>query len=303
MYPCAVPNDEIYAAGGQWGLSGYYGINAPKIWDVTKGVDSVLVGVIDSGIDATHEDLKNRVNASLSRDFSGSSGGALSDTSSHGTHVAGIIGAEGNNALGLAGVNWNVQLVSLKISDYATSQNPTVSGIISAVKYATSAGIPILNNSNGSSEYTGSSVALETALSQYSGLFVTSAGNEERNNDTNPNRFPSNIILPNVICVGGIKANGERYYYSNYGINTVDIYAPGEDIISTTPVQRCHDICARDDATLTEDERQYKAGHDSDGYHSKNGTSMAAPHVAGGAGVLLSKDSTLKGGQLRRKIL
>ncbi len=297
LSPCVMPNDAIFKSKGQWGLTGANGINAQNAWNITTGSEKVLVGVIDSGIDAGHEDLTNRVNEFYSRDFSGSSGGAFSDTFAHGTHVAGIIGAEGNNYIGVTGVNWNVQLVSLKIineeeekenkGDDAKRDEMFNSRLIKSVEYATSTGIPILNNSNGVSDYTGESNALETALGRYPGLFVTSAGNEEENNDTNPKRFPSNIRLPNVICVGAITSSGERADFSNYGQNTVDIYAPGAEILSTLPMAF----------------RGFGYSMVQPGYGYMNGTSMAAPHVSGVAALMLSVDSSMTGAELKNAIL
>ena len=276
LYPNQEPNDAYYDSGSQWALNGTNGIHAPSAWKITTGSQQVQVGVIDSGIDATHDDLKNRVNISLSRDFTNSNSSAASDTNSHGTHVAGIIGAEGNNMLGITGVNWNVQLVSLKINDGENIPSSMFSSrLVSAVEYATAVGIPILNNSNGSNNFTESSNALTTALREYPGIFITSAGNNGMNNDANSNRFPSNIDLPNVISVGALKSNGERLADSNYGANTVGIYAPGELIFSTVP----------------------------GGYEVKSGTSMAAPHVTGVAALMLSLDSTLTGAELKQIIL
>ena len=294
LSPCVMPNDDIFKSKGQWGLTGTNGIDAQNAWNITTGSEKVLVGVIDSGIDVGHEDLTNRVNEFYSRDFSGSSGGAFSDTFAHGTHVAGIIGAEGNNFIGVTGVNWHVQLVSLKIvSSVEDDQEDRNNGypmfnsrMITAVEYATRAGIPILNNSNGTEKYTGTSVALETALDKYPGLLVTAAGNNQTDNDTT-RFFPANIRRPNVISVGAITSTGARADFSNYGQNTVDIYAPGKDILSTIP-KSYHGLGYIIEKT---------------GYGSTSGTSMAAPHVSGVAALMLSVDSSMTGAELKNAIL
>lgn len=259
------PNDPDYQDDEQWGLNGTYGINAPSAWSYTAGSSTVRVGIIDTGIDADHEDLAANVNTSLSRDFSLAEPyipAAVVDSGSHGTHVAGIIGAVGNNGIGITGVAQSIELVSLKI--YPTSGDDSfVSNLILAIDYATSADIPILNNSNGTDSYSGtedSLSAFSTAINNYPGLFVTSAGNGNMDNDLNNNRFPK-VQLSNTITVGSIDNNGMKRAASNYGAESVDIFAPGGGIYSTLP---------------------------GDDYGKKSGTSMAAPHVAGVAALILS---------------
>lgn len=259
------PNDFDYQDDRQWGLNGDYGINAPSAWNYTAGSSMVRVGIIDTGIDADHEDLSANVNTSLSRDFSLAEPyipSAVVDSGYHGTHVAGIIGAVGNNGIGITGVAQSIELVSLKI--YPTSGHDSfVSNLILAIDYATSADIPILNNSNGTDSYSGtedSLSAFNTAINNYPGLFVTSAGNGNMDNDLNDNRFPK-VQLSNTITVGSIDNNGMKRATSNYGAESVDIYAPGGAIYSTLP---------------------------NDNYGELSGTSMAAPHVAGVAALILS---------------
>lgn len=274
------PNDPYYTSGSQWSLNN---INITQAWGIATGSNSIKVGVIDSGIDAAHPDLKNRVDTSASRDFSKPYPYTISSVvdigaNSHGTHVAGIIGAEGNNNIGITGVNQNVSLVSLRI-------NPTnlgysfASHLILAVDYATSTGIKVLNNSNGTDSFTGSGSdinALKTAIANYPGLFVTSAGNGNKNNDLNNGRFPSNIALDNLISVGSLDQNNQKSSFSNYGATTVSIYAPGDTINSTLS---------------------------NGNYGTKSGTSMAAPHVAGVAALILSKYPSLNGVDLKKMLL
>ncbi|MBQ9276398.1 MAG: S8 family serine peptidase [Clostridia bacterium] len=285
------PNDPDYQDDEQWGLNGNYGINAPSAWSYTAGSSTVRVGIIDTGIDADHEDLSANVNTSLSRDFSLAEPyipAAVVDSGYHGTHVAGIIGAVGNNGIGITGVAQSIELVSLKI--YPSSGHDSfVSNLILAIDYATSADIPILNNSNGTDSYSGtedSLSAFSTAINNYPGLFVTSAGNGNRDNDLNDNRFPK-LQLSNTITVGAINSTGSKAYYSNYGEISVDIFAPGDGILSTYPTALCEEGSC--DFNL----------HYEDGYHYLSGTSMAAPHVAGTAALLLSYNPNLTAKQLK----
>lgn len=275
------PNDPYFKNNKQWGLNGTAGINCPSAWEINSGSNSVKVGVIDTGIKANHPDLVNRVNVSLSRDFSIGSPyipSTVTDSDGHGTHVAGIIGAEGNNGIGITGVCQDVQLVSLAIQPTDLGDS-FATQLIMAVDYAIEKGIKILNNSNGTSNYTGtvtSRNAMETILRAYPGLFVTSAGNDGNDNDLNSDRFPSNIRLPNLITIGSHDKNNRRSSFSNFGHNNVDIFAPGRDIISTYIDNK---------------------------YVSLSGTSMATPHVTGVAALLLSQYPNLSGAAIKEIIM
>ena len=250
------PNDPMF--NQQWGLHGTHGINAPAAWGITTGLGrpAVRVGIIDTGVQANHPDLN--VNTTLSRDFSlpyPHIPANVVDNNGHGTHVAGIVGARGNNNVGVAGVNWNVELVSLRISP-TNLGNSFASHLIRAVNFAGANGIPIVNNSNGTDAFTGTVNdvnALAAAINQFPGLFVTSAGNGSRNNDTNNNRFPSNIRLPNIITVGASDNQGRRSSFSNWGLRNVCIFAPGgsdprantaNGILSTRPTHLTSNIGA-----------------------------------------------------------
>lgn len=166
--------NDFYAEE-QWGLYSTYGINAPSAWDYTTGSSDILVGVMDTGISYTHPDLQNRINFSLSEDFSEdpNSAGALNDTDGHGTHVAGIIGAQTNNYIGISGICWDVSLVSLKISE---TYDATTSSMIDAVNYAQTEGIMILNCGYSSKNSGSYSLSLTQAVQNFDGLFVCSAG-------------------------------------------------------------------------------------------------------------------------------
>ena len=259
----STPND-FYYSGNQWALHSTYGINAPSAWDYTTGSSDILVGVMDTGISYTHPDLQNRIDISLSEDFSEdpNSAGALNDTRGHGTHVAGIIGAQTNNYIGISGVCWDVSLVSLKIKD---SNSTSISYMINAVNYAKTKGIHILNCSFRLGASDSYSLSLTQAVQNFGGLFVCSAGNKAVNNDET-NYILVNPDLDNVITVGAINSSGNVAYFSNYGAETVSIFAPGQSIISTYPLDLA-----------------------SSGYYSLSGTSMAAPFVTGVAALAFSK--------------
>ena len=244
-----LPND--CSTTTQWAVSKLELSNA---WNIATGSSTVKVGVIDSGIQASHPDLTNRVNRTLSKDFTGGNS-PLTDSDGHGTHVAGIIGAQGNNGIGVSGVCWNVDLVSLKTcTDVDEANSSTISD---AINYAWLNNIPILNISLSTDEYDS---AVERAISLYGGLIVCAAGNEGTN--ISSNSYPSCFDLDNIISVANTNRSDVLASDSNYSTTHVDLTAPGVAIYST-----------------------YKNST----YASLAGTSMATPHVTGVAALLKSK--------------
>ena len=262
----------------------FYAVSLPAAWDIVPDAP-IQVGVIDSGINASHPALSDRIDYDASRDFysgdqNGLNGYPFTDSypgTGHGTPVAGIIGANGT---GVTGVCWDVKLVSLKVGGGQPYPIPTAARVISAVSYATSANISIVNFSGNldtqqqgqlPNPFTPSHPDywdLYHAIENYPGIFVCAAGNSGLDNDVTE-RFPSNWTktnhpaygeLKNLITVGalGPTNNGIRDN-SNKGYTTVDLFAPGTDIYTTTG---------------------------SSGYGKFENTSAAAPFVAGVAALV-----------------
>ncbi|MDR1699661.1 MAG: S8 family serine peptidase, partial [Lachnoclostridium sp.] len=267
-------------------------IDAIKAWEITSGSKDVVVGVIDTGIDGDHPELEDNlwVNPNPNKngyandvhgyDFVDKTGGTPTDLAGHGTHVAGIIGAGGAGDSGFQGISPNVSLAWLGVG-MGDSDMISDSACIEALNYADNCGIPITNNSYGGAEY---STIFEEAIRNYDGLFVAAAGNEEMNNDEVPN-YPANFDCPNIISVTSTDRNDNLSWFSNYGENTVHIAAPGEEILSTYPDEM--------------------AGEDSPGelYAKMSGTSMAAPHVAGAAALVLAQNPKYSSEDVRAAIL
>ena len=263
------PDDPDYSQ--LWGLRK---VAADEAWDVTTGSNDVVVGVVDTGIDYTHPDLAANVwtnDGSLGHCRAGTHGfDAISnkcdpmDDHFHGTHVSGTIGAVGNNNLGVIGVNAHVSVMGLKFLDSHGSgyTSDAVDAIDWGVK-AKQAGVNlrVLSNSWGGGPY---SQALKDEIDKAGAndiLFVAAAGNNSFSNDVWA-MYPCGYKAANELCVAATDKRDRRAYFSNYGVNSVDLAAPGVDILSTVP---------------------------GGGYASYSGTSMATPHVAGTAALALSQ--------------
>lgn len=275
-------------------------IKLPEAQACVPNGATVRVGVIDSGIDATHPDLANKVNADLSRNFSDLSNvtqvDSTTDRYGHGTHVAGIIAAR-NATNGSGGVCSTVELVSLKFTN--SHYDISCASAIKAIDYADEIGIPILNFSYG---FSANDEALLAAIRNYDGLFVCSAGNKGLNLDSSlSNVYPAEYELDNLITVGASERyNNEEMRWvdnngaSNYGKNSVDIFAPGASILSCFPSAMCvNGSCTK----------ALAGTHKTTGYHSMSGTSMATPFVTGVAALILSQDPDLTSAQLKNRIL
>lgn len=305
-------------SGGHAGMAGN-DIRAEQAWDLTTGSKDVVVGIIDEGIDVNHEDLRDNIwsnpteipangidddgngfvddvngwdfahNDNTVFDYTEPSYPASEsysgDIDDHGTHVAGILGAKGNNGLGVAGVNWQVSLMSLK---FLTSQGGTSADLLKAFSYAkmmrqlwTSSGgtkganIRVLNNSYGGGGFSQAELDAIRGLGDAGILFVVAAGNEGLNNDAFPT-YPANYISTNLISVAASTGVGPRASFSNYGPATVNVTAPGDHILSTTPRNT---------------------------YNFFSGTSMATPFVAGSAALLCAAYPNISVQKLRSVLL
>jgi subtilisin family serine protease len=271
VYHTAVtPSDPFF--GALWGLSS---IAAPQAWDLTTGSNAVRVAVVDTGMEYDHPDLAANVTAPGWDFYAGDPDPR--DENGHGTHVAGTIGANGNNDLGVAGVNWRVGLVPVRVLGPAGSG--TTATITAGFRYAVEHGAKVVNASLGGSNYDPLMAATIAAAPET--LFVVAAGNGGRDraaddNDLHLPVYPCNYASANLVCVAATDASDSLAPFSNYGATSVDVAAPGVGIWSTYP---------------------------SAGYSDMDGTSMAAPHVAGVAALMLARNPALTLAQLRAALL
>lgn len=291
------PNDPEYSL--QWGLKNtgqapFYGtsgahINAPDAWSMTTGSSSVVIAVVDTGVDYSHPDLAANIwrntaeiaNNGIDDDKNGyiddikgwnfvSKNNDPKDDNGHGTHCAGVIAAVGNNNIGIAGTCWNAKIMPLKF--LSSSGNGYVSDAISAILYANTKGAHIISNSWGGSQYT---QALKDAIDASSAVVVCAAGNSGKNTDTQP-QYPSAYTSSNIIAVAATDAKDTLASFSNFGVSSVDVAAPGVTIRST-----------------------YKNSQ----YQYLSGTSMATPFVSGLAGLLKAANPGMSSSQIKSKIL
>jgi len=290
-----IPNDSEYIY--QWGLNTTYGIQAPQAWDITTGSQNVLVGIIDTGI-GNHPDLQ--ANLTTGHDFQYNTTATTDDRHGHGTHIAGIIGATTDNEVGVAGINWNVTLVPLQVSNNG-GFIVSLSYVVSAINFATDNWgtdfqISVLNHSISGYGEDQDDPRL-VAINNYPGLFVWSAGNggdDVIGDDVDTlTMYIENYNLSNIIAVGAIESVGIRSPFSNYSSSGdfVHIYAPGSDILST--ITNHHYEVVNGQAI---DVFEYD-------YVAWLGTSMAAAYVSGVAALLLSANPTLTASQIKQLIV
>lgn len=302
IYPiAATPNDPKFQE--QYGMSK---IDAPTAWNTTTGSSSVVVAVIDTGVLYTHTDLS----ANMWRSPDETPGNGLDDDGNgyvddvfgidtinddsnptddygHGTHVAGIIGAVGNNAIGVTGVNWNVRIMALK--SHAANGNATSASVTECFQYVTmmrgrGINIRVTNNSwAGAPEAPDYDQVLKNAIDATGNagiLNVFAAGNTNQDIDASADSavYPASYDSPSIISVAASTENDARASFSNYGATSVDLAAPGSNIVSTW-------------------------SSSTTAYTSLNGTSMAAPHVAGAAALLSAHDSSLSAASLKATLI
>lgn len=276
-----------------WGLEK---ISAPQAWEKTHGTaQSAVIAVIDTGADLTHPDLKENFwtnpgeipdngidddNNGIVDDVHGFSAvaqtGDPTDDIGHGSHCAGTIGAQGNNGLGVVGVNWQAQLMPIRTM---VNGQGTAADNIRALAYATKMGARITSNSYGG-EY---NEAERDAFANSPLLHICAAGNEHNDNDTSPHYpsqrpvgYPGNYEYDHIISVAATDARDRLASFSNYGPKNVDLAAPGVATLSTVP---------------------------GGGYETKSGTSMACPHVAGVAGLIATLYPDATNEQMRTRLL
>jgi thermitase len=224
------PNDPLYPR--QWGPPAE---GADLAWTVSTGSSSIKVCVLDTGVDYTHNDLKANVPTIGWNAITNTSGGLDTDNPGHGTHCAGIMGAVGNNSLGVCGVNWNLDIVPCK---FMSNGQGTYSDAITCLYYCQNAGAKIFSMSWGG-PYSSILNSTLTEIGAQGVLFVAAAGNTGSNNDLGPKKsettYPASFKLPSVISVAATNRDDTLSTYSNYGPNSVHIAAPGNHIISTFP--------------------------------------------------------------------
>ncbi|MEJ2054846.1 MAG: S8 family serine peptidase, partial [Calditrichaceae bacterium] len=305
------PNDPgiegVYAMNntGQTGGTIDADIDAFEAWDVATGKSTIIVGIIDSGIDFDHPDLADNMwinSGEIAGNGIDDDGNGYvddmygwdwaygdntpSDYCGHGTHCAGTIGAAGNNGIGVAGVNWNVKLMALKfLDDYGSG---TTSGAVAALEYAAQMGALLTSNSWGGGSY---DEALKTAIENSNMLFIAAAGNDDMDNDIYPH-YPSSYDLDNIIAVAATDHNDAKAYFSCYGLESVDLAAPGVDILSTKP-DNYTDIIFDSPGW----------GLSSTYYGKISGTSMATPAVSGAAALIYSRNKGLHWSEVKSVIM
>lgn len=301
------PRDSLYSKmynlnnKGQTGGTHDADIDAPEAWEITTGSKKVLVGVIDTGVDYKHPDLKDNywknpgetgkdqngrdkrrngidddkngyIDDHQGWDFYSNNNDPM-DGHSHGTHCAGTIGASGNNRKGVTGINWNVSLVGLKV--FSDSGKTNTAAIAEAIEYSTKIAVDVTNNSWGSNTY---SKIIKAAIDQARRkkiAFIAAAGNNNENNNTKP-FYPASYKFSNVISVAATDHNDRLASFSNFGSNSVDVGAPGVQIYSTFPKRK---------------------------YEKISGTSMAAPHVTGLYALIKAKHPKLSYRAIKERIL
>ncbi len=298
----ATPNDPQYTAAGMYGLGK---ISAPAAWDLTTGSAAVVVADIDTGMKYTHQDLIANVWTNPGEiagngidddgdgfiddvhgwDFFYNDSDPIDDAGGHGTHTAGTIGATGNNGLNVVGVNWNVKIMPIKIYS-PNGADSTSAMLVNAYNYIRmmknrGVNIRVTNNSyGGCGEACGYDQATKDGLDAMGNagiLNVFAAGNDNINNDTAPT-YPVSYTSPSIIGVAASTSTDAKAGFSSYGLNSVDLAAPGVGILSTWN--------SSNTATNT-----------------ISGTSMATPHVAGAAALLSAYNPNLSPASLKATLM
>ena len=298
----ATPSDTGFTDGRLWGLNNYgqrWGVsgtdtNVTDAWDLTTGSEDIIVAVIDTGVRYTHNDLAANMwtnpdeipdngvdddgNGYVDDEYGISAwhgDGDPIDDNGHGTHCAGTIGAVANGGGAAVGVVWNSKIMALKFLN--SSGRGYTSDAVTCIDYAIAKGARVINASYGGGGFSAISKNAIAKAREAGIVFVAAAGNDSSNNDHYA-QYPANYEVDNVISVAAIGRGGNLANFSNYGKKSVDIGAPGVSIFSTY--------------------------HLSDtSYKYLQGTSMAAPHVAGVAALLLAREPELTPAEVRERLL
>ncbi|MBC7398183.1 MAG: S8 family serine peptidase [Bdellovibrionales bacterium] len=261
------PTDEFVSR--QWALSSPNGINPKGAWAITEGSRGVKVAILDTGIEATHPDLADRVVTGY--DFINHTD-KVKDTHGHGTHVSGIIGAAWNNG-GVAGINSLVTLIPVKV--VPDNGDETDANLVEAFEFAVEKGARIANCSFGKDKSAKAVAEVIEAAGKKGLLVIVAAGNDSDNNDQDFH-YPASFRTSNMIVVASSTSAGTMSGFSNYGVKTVDVGAPGSNIYSSV-----------------------KGGR----WQTMDGTSMATPQVVGVAALVLAANPSLTVAQMKDVLL
>lgn len=296
--PSALFNDP--AISQAWGLKK---ADAARAWSVTQGSREIVVAVIDTGIDVKHEDInqnlwrnpgeqgkdnlgRDKATNGIDDDGNGfiddlygwnfvSNNHRLDDNHGHGTHIAGIIGAEAGNGIGISGIAPKVSLMILKYYDPKVPNTDNLKNTVAAIRYAVKMGAHIINYSGGGTEYSKDEFNAIAEAEKKGILFVAAAGNEKSNSDQF-HYYPADYELTNIISVTAVDPSTQVLASSNYGTETVDIAAPGQNILSLLP---------------------------GNSYGYMTGTSQATAFVSGAAALVMAHKQAYKADDVRKYIL
>ena len=298
-----LPNDPLF--NEEWSLyntgqkdsTGQEGIvdadiDALEAWEKTTGDKNVIVAVIDTGIDYTHQDITQNMwmnpNEIADNKLDDDGNGFIDDIygwnfseknndpkddNGHGTHVSGTIAAVGNNSIGVIGVAPGVRLMAVKfLNSFGSGE---LADAVSAIDYAVQMGARVLNNSWGGGGFSQTMADAIAAANNKNVVFAAAAGNDSENNDTSKH-YPSSYDISNVISVAATNNKDQLAKFSNFGVKTVHVAAPGDNILSSVLKNE---------------------------YQSYSGTSMATPHVSGVCALLLSLEPDLTPEEVRTRLV
>lgn len=298
--PTTIPNDPEFSElwgmdnTGQTGGTPDADIDAVEAWEIQTGDSTLIIGVLDTGTDISHPDLAGNVWTNPgevpANGVDDDGNGYIDDvngwdfynddntvydsrfTDDHGTHVSGTIAAVGDNGVGTVGVNWRAQILPVK---FIGPNGGTISDAIDAIGYAIENGARLTSNSWGGGDFSQALHGAIAASGDAGMLFVAAAGNDSHNNDFE-RTYPASYGLDNIIAVAATDDSDALAPFSNYGATTVDLGAPGDDILSTIP---------------------------DSSYRSFDGTSMAAPHVSGVAALIHAEFPSLTHLEVRQRLV